>query len=98
MPRYEYSCDSGHRWDEFHPMSRVSGRHICPSCKRRGRQVYAAPGLSGVGMNSKELEMLKTPLGRKNMHGVKTAKDVDRVLQRIQSNYPWMGGIEKLRP
>ena len=67
----------------------------CTSCTSEAQRVYTAPNVSNGLMSAGELKALEVPLGKRNMENVRSAGDVDRVLQKIGKEYKHLipGGI-----
>ncbi len=54
MPLYEYKCECGREFEEFHPMSECERARVCPGCGGEGRRVVSMR-VSGKGWNADKL-------------------------------------------
>jgi hypothetical protein len=68
-------------------MSHCGRPRHCSRCRGAMKSIIQ-PFNVGEGMiNAKELKALEVPFGKKNMERVRSAKDVDRVLDGINKYY-----------
>lgn len=93
MPRYDYRCPKNHVWELIHSIADCDLRHRCPTCKGDGKRQIGTTFANNLSLTDKELKSLEFPLGKKNLRGVKTVGDVDRVLRKINAQYKWTGGF-----
>lgn len=91
MPLYVYSCvRKSHLFEIYMPMSKGGKALRCPKCKGESHVVYTPFNVGGGMISEATRKLLSVPLGRKNMESVRTAGDVDRVLNKIERTYGHM--------
>lgn len=73
-------------------MADTPERERCSKCDLLANQVFTAPHISNGMLSAKELKALEVPLGKRNMESVRSAGDVDRVLDKIGKEYGHLTG------
>lgn len=68
-------------------MSEHAPRELCVKHKLEAEQVFLAPSVNNGLLSQNELKALEVPLGKKNMERIRSAGDVDKVLNKISADY-----------
>lgn len=90
MPLYVRICTKRHTHEVYRAFSDCLKPAPCPKCLQPTEIVPQVPNISGGMISEKTRELLRVPLGRKNMERVRTVGDVDKVVGKIEKKWSHM--------